>query len=72
MLRLSAHAIDHLEMSVESLCVDFALFISDNATEINRIQEQQLLEVIQPGEDQKIISACNTQIVKQRNDGLGA
>jgi hypothetical protein len=46
-LRLSLHAIAHLEMSVESVCMDFALFVSDNATEVSRIREQQLPEMIQ-------------------------
>jgi hypothetical protein len=44
---LSPHAIKHLEISVESLCMDFALFVSENATEVTRIREQQPLEMIQ-------------------------
>jgi hypothetical protein len=46
-LSLSPHAIKHLEISVESLCMDFALFVSENTTEVTRIREQQLLEIIQ-------------------------
>jgi hypothetical protein len=51
MFRLSPHAVEPLEMSVESLGMDFTLFVSDNAAEVNCIQGQQLLEIIQPGED---------------------
>jgi hypothetical protein len=57
MLRLSLHAVERLEISVESLCTDFALIISDNATEVNRIEEQQFLEMMQRAEDQKIMRA---------------
>jgi hypothetical protein len=53
----SHHAIKHLEMSVESLCIDFALFVSDNTTEVICIKKRQLLEMVQRGEDQKIVSA---------------
>jgi hypothetical protein len=46
-LCLSPHEIKHFEISVESLCIDFALFVSENATEGTRIRRQQLLEMIQ-------------------------
>jgi hypothetical protein len=72
MLCLSPHAVAHLEMTVESLCMDFAAFVSANVTEVNRIQKQQLLEMIQRGEDQKIIDACSAQIAKKKTDRLGA
>jgi hypothetical protein len=71
-LRLSPHAIARLELSVESLCMDFAPFVSDNAREVNRIQEQQRFEMIHQGGDQKIISAWSGQIAKQRKDRMGA
>jgi hypothetical protein len=70
MLRPNRHAIWHVEMFAESLCMDLALFVSDNATEVNRIQEQPLIEMIQRGADQEIISAWSAQIAKQRKDGL--
>jgi hypothetical protein len=48
-LRPSPHTIAHLELSVGSLCMDSAPFVSDNAREVNRIQEQQRLEMIHQG-----------------------
>jgi hypothetical protein len=51
MLHQNRHAIGHVEMFAESLCMNFALFVSDNATEVNLIQEQQLLDMIQRGSD---------------------
>jgi predicted Zn-dependent protease len=71
-LRLSPRAITHFELSVESLCMDLAPFVSDNAREVNRIQEQQRLQMIHQGEDQKIISAWSGQIAQQRKDRMGA
>jgi hypothetical protein len=52
--------------------MDCALFVSDNTTEVNRIQEQQSPKMIQRGEDQKIISASSAQMAEQRKDGPGA
>jgi hypothetical protein len=72
MLRLSPHAVERLEISVESLCMDCALFISDNATEINSVQEQEMLEMMQGREDQKITSARNADIAKHRQNPPGA
>jgi hypothetical protein len=36
------------------------------------MKQQQFLEMIQRGEDQKITSAWSAQMAKQRKDGLGA
>jgi hypothetical protein len=35
--------VECFEISVESLCMNFAFFVSHNIREINRIHKQQLL-----------------------------
>jgi hypothetical protein len=73
MLRLSPHALERIEISIESLYTAFALFVRDRATAVNGIKEQRLLhDMMQRGEDQKILSAWSAQIAKQRKDWLGA
>jgi hypothetical protein len=39
MLRRGSHTVQRPGMSTESLYMDFALFVSDSATEVNHIQE---------------------------------
>jgi hypothetical protein len=71
MLPLNPNSVERLGISIESLCMDFALFASGNASEVNRILEPQLLKVMKRREDRNIINAWSARITKQRKDRLG-
>jgi hypothetical protein len=51
--------------------MDFASFASDNAAR-SIASESSNCWMIQPGKDQKVISALTAQMAKQKKDGLGA